>query len=146
MEVKKVPTLRVQRSGIIVLPSFEDMPDGNLYIAEVGKTIPFKIKRVYYINNLANREAIRGRHAHRVLEQVLFCVSGSFLLHLDDGTTRQRMRLNNPALGVRIGPLLWHTMSSFSYDCVIVVFANDWYRERDYIRAYDEFLQAATVV
>jgi hypothetical protein len=132
--------LRVRQSGVIPLQCYKDLPDGNLFIAEAQHQVPFAIKRVYFINSLANHSAVRGKHAHRALEQALFCVSGSFSLLLDDGTTKQRIRVNDPAFGVRIGPLLWHTMSAFSYDCVILVLASDHFDESDYIRRYDEFL------
>jgi len=135
--------LRVRHSGLVPIKFFKDLPDGNLFIAESRRQIPFDIKRLYFINTLANPKAVRGKHAHKKLDQVIFCVSGSFLLHLDDGRTKQRIRLNNPALGIRLGPLLWHTMTSFSYDCVICVLASAWYDESDYYRDYAEFLAAA---
>jgi hypothetical protein len=127
---------------VISLQFFKDLPDGNLFIAEAGRQIPFEIRRVYFINTLANPRAVRGNHAHRELEQAIFCVSGSFTLHLDDGQTKQRLRLNDPGRGIRLGPMLWHTMSSFSYDCVILVLASRAFEESDYIRNYAEFLQA----
>ena len=133
--------INVQRSGLVRLQFFKDLPDGNLFIAEAGKQVPFEIKRVYFINSLANPSAIRGKHAHKRQEQVLFCISGSFVLHLDDGTTTQRITLNDPSCGIRLGPLLWHTMSSFSYDCVILVLADGWFDESDYIRDYDTFIR-----
>ncbi|MEJ1971697.1 MAG: FdtA/QdtA family cupin domain-containing protein [Lacunisphaera sp.] len=137
--------IRVRNSGLVHIKVFKDLPDGNLYIAEGGRQIPFAIKRLYFINTLANPKAVRGKHAHKALDQVLFAVSGSFLLHLDDGRTRQRVRLNDPAIGVRLGPMLWHTMTSFSYDCVICVLASEWFDEADYIRDYEKFLRAARI-
>lgn len=131
--------LRVRNSGLISLQSFPDMPDGNLFIAEVGRQVPFTIRRVYFINNLANRDAVRGKHAHRQLEQAIFCINGSFRLELDDGRKKQRILLNDPACGIRLGPLLWHTMSGFSYDCVILVLASAPFAAADYIRDYAEF-------
>lgn len=131
--------IRVQRSGLVKLQFFKDLPDGNLFIAEARRNIPFDIERVYFINNLANPKAVRGKHAHKSLEQVLFCIRGAFVLHLDDGEVRQRITLNDPAVGVRLGPLLWHTMQSFSYDCVILVLASASFDESDYIRDYDAF-------
>jgi hypothetical protein len=132
--------LRVKNSGLIRLQEHKDLPDGNLFIAEVGRQVPFPIRRVYFINTLANPKAVRGRHAHRRLKQVLFCVSGSFTLHLDDGRTTQRLRLDDPGFGVLLGPGLWHTMSAFTYDCVILVLASARFDERDYLRDYDAFL------
>lgn len=141
--MKKSLKLRVRQSGLVPLKVFRDLPDGNLFIAEGRRDIPFEIKRVYFINSLANPKAIRGKHAHRKLEQVIYCISGSFLLQLDDGRTKQRIRMNEPSIGVRLGPMLWHTMSSFSYDCVIMVFASARYDATDYIRDYDEFITLA---
>jgi len=141
--VNQTIKFKVRNSGLIRLKCFKDLPDGNLFIAESARQIPFDIKRVYFINTLANPKAIRGKHAHRKLEQVLICVSGSFVLHLDDGRHKQHIRLNDSACGIRVGPLLWHTMSSFSYDCVILVLASEWFDESDYIRDHDVFLQAA---
>lgn len=132
--------LRVRHSGLLQLACFRDPPDGNLFIAEAEKQVPFAIKRVYFINNLANHAAIRGKHAHRKLQQAIFCINGAFTLHLDDGQTKQRLLLNDPARGVLLGPMLWHTMSGFSYDCVILVLASAAFDVRDYIRDYAEFL------
>jgi hypothetical protein len=131
--------LAVKNSGLLALKFFKDLPDGNLFIAEAGKQVPFDIKRVYFINTLANQKAVRGKHAHQNLQQGIFCINGSFALSLDDGKNRQRIRLNDPSRGVLLGPMLWHTMSSFSYDCVILVLASAAFDEADYIRDYDEF-------
>jgi len=131
--------LRVRNSGLLSLKFFKDLPDGNLFIAEARHQVPFDIKRVYFINTLANPKAIRGKHAHRQLQQAIFCINGSFNLQLDDGRTRQRVLLNDPSCGVLLGTMLWHTMSSFSYDCVILVLASAGFDESDYIRDYEEF-------
>jgi hypothetical protein len=136
----KTPKISVKNSGIIKLQFHNDFPDGNLVIGESLKTIPFEIKRLYYINNLFNKKAIRGKHAHRELEQVIFCVNGKFRLGLDDGKKKQNVTLDDPSWGVRLGPMLWHTMDKFSSDCVILVVASDYYKKSDYIRDYDEFM------
>ena len=133
--------IKVKNSGIVKLQFFDDFPDGNLVIGESKKNIPFEIKRVYFINNLFNPKAIRGNHAHKKLEQIIFCINGSFVLTLDDGTNRQKITMDNPCYGVRLGPKLWCSMTKFSKGCVILVLANDYFKENDYIRNYDEFLK-----
>jgi WxcM-like, C-terminal len=150
--------LKVKNSGIIKLQLVDGNPRGKLFIAESAKHIPFHIKRVYFINDLDNylkstasnisqpktlKEPRRGEHAHHKLDQVIFCINGHFTLGLDDGTTKQKILMNDPAIGVRLGPKLWHSMEKFSKHCVILVFANDYYNESDYIRDYDEFLKVA---
>jgi hypothetical protein len=138
----RTPVIRVARSGVVRLKSVPDLPDGNLFIAEAQREIPFAIKRLYFINRLENPRAVRGRHAHHQLEQVIFCVSGSFVLELDDGRRKQRIRLADPAVGIRLGPYLWHSMGKFTRDCVILVLAAEWYEAGDYIRDYEEFRRA----
>jgi hypothetical protein len=131
----------VKNSGFVTLNKIHDKRDGNLIIMEALKDIPFEIKRVYYINNLENSVSIRGQHAHRGLEQVIFCINGSFILGLDDGTNKQKILMNKDNIGVILGKMLWHTMEEFSSGCVLLVVASDLYDESDYIRSYEEFIK-----
>jgi hypothetical protein len=132
--------ISVKNSGIVLLPQISDDRDGVLNIMEVGKNIPFDIKRVYYINHLENCVSERGKHAHKILEQVIFCINGSFILSLDDGKRKQDILMNRSNQGVILGVDLWHTMHHFSSGCVLLVIASDIYRESDYIRSYDAFI------
>ena len=139
-QVTELPELRVRRCGLIELPRIVDQRDGVLCIAEGARDIPFEIRRVYYITHLENAESVRGKHAHRTLSQVIFCLSGSFVLELDDGEQRQELWMWRENLGVLLGPGLWHTMRDFSNGCTLLVLASDYYDEADYIRDYDQFL------
>jgi len=139
--IHMIKKIKVKNSGIVKLQFFDDFPDGMLVIGEAKRNIPFDIKRVYYITNLSNPKAVRGKHAHKKLEQYIFCLSGSFRLHLDDGETKQNITVDSPYYGIRLGPKVWHAMTKFSRDCVILVLANDYFRENDYIRDYGQFLK-----
>ena len=116
-----------------------DSHDGKLSVAESDIDIPFEIKRVYYIYEFDSDKSVRGYHAHKSLEQVLFCISGSFTLRLYDGHNHYEEKLNKPNIGLFIGKYIWHTMHNFSDDCIILVFASDHFNESDYIRNYDDF-------
>ena len=133
--------IKVRHSGYVTLKKIADGHDGSICVAEGLREIPFEIKRVYYINNLENCVSIRGHHAHKKLEQVIFCISGSFVLSLDDGETKQDVNMFRDNVGVVLKPGLWHTMRDFSCNCILLVFASDVFRESDYIRDYDEFLE-----
>lgn len=137
------PQILVKNSGYVNLKLIRDDRDGNLVILESLRDVPFEVKRLYYITNLENAVSVRGKHAHRNLEQVIFCIQGSFTLGLDDGTNRQKILVNRVNVGVRLGKMLWHTMEEFSSGCVLLVVASDYYDEADYIRDYDEFLRLA---
>jgi len=137
--ITPVPII-VHNSGYVELRKIIDERDGALCIMEGKRDIPFDIKRIYYINNLEQVTSIRGKHAHKTLSQVIFCINGSFMLTLDDGKNKQDILMWRDNLGVILGPGLWHTMHSFSSGCVLLVAASDYFSADDYIRNYDEFL------
>ncbi|MGD2085697.1 MAG: FdtA/QdtA family cupin domain-containing protein [Candidatus Aminicenantes bacterium] len=129
----------VKNARFIKLQTIVDGIDGTIAVAENFNHIPFEIHRAYYIYNLGNPKAVRGKHAHKKLEQVLFCINGSCEIGLDDGENQQAVILDKPNIGVYLGAELWHTMKKFSDNCILLVLASDVYNEKDYIRCYDEF-------
>lgn len=115
---------------------------GSLVSLEQDRNIPFDIKRVYYIYGTGDGVR-RGFHAHRNLSQVLVCVSGSCRILINNGVTEEVVLLDSPRTGLLISGLIWREMFDFSPDCVLMVLANDYYDEGDYIRCYDQFLKEA---
>lgn len=113
---------------------------GSLVALEGGNTVPFEIKRVYYIFG-TEQNVSRGFHAHHNLKQVAICVTGRCRMILDDGKIREEVWLDSPTKGLLIGDLVWREMHDFSEDCVLLVLASEHYDENDYIRGYDEFLR-----
>lgn len=116
---------------------------GKLVALEKGADFPFDIKRVYYIWDTA-ADVVRGKHAHRRLEQVIICLSGSCDFILDDGTERVTVHLDNPAQGLHIKHNIWREFTNFSPDCVVMVLASEHYDEADYIRDYEQFKEEVT--
>ena len=113
---------------------------GSLIAVESQKSIPFEIKRVYYIFDTKSF-VTRGKHAHKDLEQVMIAVSGGCKLKLTDGKKEQEFLLNKRDLGIYIGRMIWREMSEFSSDCVLLVLASNYYSEDEYTRNYDEFIK-----
>ncbi|XKD92759.1 sugar 3,4-ketoisomerase [Morganella morganii] len=129
--------------SLINLIEFKTLGDdrGSLISLEQNKNIPFEIKRIYYI--FGTKENVsRGFHAHRNLQQVAVCLSGSCRFILDDGEKREEIILNSPDKGLYISNYTWREMHDFSPDCVLIVLASDFYLESDYIRNYDDFLKS----
>lgn len=133
--------ITVKHSGVVTLPRIVDERDGVLCIMNSLREIPFEIKRVYFINNLDSCSSVRGKHAHRKLRQVIFCINGSFTLTLDDGVHQQEIEMKRENEGIILGPMLWHTMHDFSGGCVLLIAASDYFDESDYIRDYAEFMR-----
>lgn len=122
------------------LPQIHD-PRGDLTFVEGGNHIPFQIRRVYYLYNVPV-DSERGGHAHRELEQVVFALSGSFRMKIDDGTTKSEYWLRDPRKGLYISRMVWREMDAFSQGAVCMVLASHCYDESDYFRNYDDFLTA----
>lgn len=113
---------------------------GMLTVVENGVTLPFDVKRVYYLYDIPGGEG-RGAHAHRELEQLIVAASGSFTVTLDDGTCKRSFMLNRPYQGLYVKPGLWRDLEDFSSGAVVMVLASEVYKEKDYIRDYKEFLE-----
>ncbi|MDF7760033.1 FdtA/QdtA family cupin domain-containing protein [Kosakonia cowanii] len=113
---------------------------GALVVVEQHKDIPIEIKRVYYMFDTAN-DVRRGFHAHKKLTQIAIPVKGSCRFLLDDGKNIEHILLDSPTIGLVIEPMVWHEMYDYSDDCVLMVLADDYYDESDYIRSYEDFKQ-----
>lgn len=111
---------------------------GNITVVENSKTIPFDVKRIYYLYDVPGGEA-RGGHAHKALYQLIIAASGSFNVTLDDGHVKRTVTLNRPYQGLYVVPGIWRELDNFSSGSVCLVLASEEYDEADYIRTYEEF-------
>ena len=121
---------------LIDLPKIEDRR-GNLSVIEKD-TIPFEIKRVYYLYDVP-AGAERGGHAHKILQQFLVAISGSFDVILNDGKIETKVTLNKPYEGLLTKNKTWRELKNFSSGAVCLVLASEVFREDDYIRDFDDF-------
>ncbi|WP_265436630.1 sugar 3,4-ketoisomerase [Aeromonas media] len=118
---------------------------GSLLALEGNKNIPFDIKRIYYI--YGTQEGVsRGFHAHKELQQVAICLSGSCRFVMDNGIDKSDVVLDSPSQGLLIDTMQWHEMHDFSRDCILLVLASDIYDEADYIRNYEQFIKESSDV
>jgi dTDP-4-dehydrorhamnose 3,5-epimerase-like enzyme len=127
---------------IVELPRVED-PRGNLTFIEGGRHVPFEIKRVFYLYDVPGG-AVRAGHAHRNLQELIIAASGSFDVHLDDGTETATVSLRRSYFGLLVPSMVWREIHNFSSGSVCVVLCNTFYEPEDYFRDYDEFVTAAT--
>lgn len=112
---------------------------GKLSIIQNAE-LPFEIKRIFWIYDV-ERGMKRGNHAHYNSRQFTLCVRGSCKILLDNGKEKREVNLKADNKGIIVEPYMWHHMSDFSEDCILLVLASNEYDERDYIRSYDEFKQ-----
>ena len=129
---------KLQDVRIIDIPKIVD-PKGRGKLSVVEKdTIPFSIKRVYYLYDVPS-DSYRGGHAHKNLIQFMIPLSGSFEVLLDDGMNKKKIMLNKPNKGLLIPQGIWREMDNFSSGAICMVLASENYEESDYYRDYSEF-------
>lgn len=128
------------------LLQFKELGDdrGNLVVVEGEESIPFAIKRVFYIYN-SDSDVVRGEHANRESEFVLINVSGSSKVRISDGKVEDMVLLDKPGKGLYIPKMVWKDMYDFSEDSVLLCLASTHYNSKEYIRDFEEFRKEATI-
>ena len=128
----------VEDCRLLEFPKIHD-PRGNLTFVEGGEHVPFPIRRAYWIYGVPGGEK-RGGHAYRELHEVLIALSGSFEVHLHDGSRRRTHLLNRGYVGVYVPNMIWRELESFSTNAVCLILASEHHSESDYVRSLDGFL------
>ena len=121
---------------------FKDLGDerGKLVVIEGNDSIPFDIKRVFYIYG-SDPDVVRGQHANRESEFVLINVAGKSKVRITNGCEEFVVDLNRPMMGVYIPKMVWKDMYDFSQDSVLLVLASTHYDGSEYIRDYDQYIK-----
>lgn len=113
---------------LIDLKTFTDKR-GNLTVIE--RSIPFDIKRIFYIYGVD--ESRRGGHRHHKTIQAAICIQGSCHIFNDNGSDQEEFVLDKPAKCLILEPADWHEMFNFTKDAILMVLASEYYDEKDYI-------------
>lgn len=116
-------------------------PLGDLVFAEGGSHVPFAVARVFYVHGVP-AGAVRGGHAHRRLEQAVFCLAGRMRIVVDDGRASHPFLLDDPRRGLYLPPMVWHDIDRLEAGTVYLGLASAPFDEGDYIRDRDEYLAA----
>jgi hypothetical protein len=125
---------------LVNLPVINDAR-GNLTFLEGGRHLPFQFRRVFYLYDVPGGSE-RAGHALKECHQFIVALSGSFDVHLDDGTAKATYHLNRSYHGLHVTPLIWRELANFSSNSVCLVLASEPYSEEDYYRTYADFLAA----
>lgn len=121
---------------------FDELGDerGHLVVVEGNQSIPFEIKRIFYIYG-SDPAVVRGQHANRESEFVLINVAGTSKVRITDGSEEYIIELDRPHMGVYLPKMIWKDMYDFSADSVLLVLASTHYDGSEYIRDYNEYLR-----
>jgi len=115
-------------SYLIDLKTFTDKR-GNLTVLE--KTIPFEIKRIFYIYGVDGSD--RGGHRHHSTVQAAICLKGSCMIYATNGNHEHHYKLESPSQCLILNPEDWHMMYQFSQDSILMILASEYFNPDDYI-------------
>lgn len=116
--------------------------DGTLLVMEEGNQVPFAIKRIFFVRDVAAGKS-RGDHATKKTKLILFPVSGSCTVVVDNGREQERFYMDDPAKGLYIEEMIWRSMQDFSGDCVMMAVCDRPFDAgNETFDSYDDYLKA----
>lgn len=113
--LRKIQTFSDHRGSLTVLDSI----------------VPFKIKRLFYIYAVHEKE--KGGHRHHETQQAVICLAGSCKITNNDHKTTEIFELNSADQCLFLQPEDWHVMNNFSEDAILLVLASTAFDPKDYI-------------
>lgn len=122
-----------KKPSIIQFDSVGEEGEGIISIAEFARSLPFPIKRVYWVHSTPN-ENERGNHANLENKTIVVCLNGTVEVQLDDLKNNVfHYTLDNPKEGLLIPPSHWKRFV-FSEGAVLLCLCSEKFLEADYIR------------
>lgn len=110
---------------------------GTLGSIEFGD-LPFIPQRFYWIT--LQEKKVRGKHAHKKLEQLIFVLEGQVEFRTFRGQLETRSILERGEY-LLIGSSVWREFQSLGEMAVLGCLASQPYSESDYIRDFEEYLE-----
>lgn len=115
-----------------------DSQIGYISVAEFPKNLPFEVKRVFWTYFTPNN-IIRGRHAHKELEQILIAVTGTIWVSTENVFgEKKEFVLDEPRKALYVPTFYWNELK-FSHNAVLLSLNSQPYNAQEYIRDYQEF-------
>ncbi len=111
---------------------------GKLVVFDAETIENFNISRIFHV--FSDRENVRGKHAHKQCNQVLFCNSGKILVKTFDGKKNEEYLLDRPNLGLLVSAGIWSEQLYLTDGAMLSVICDRPYEPEDYIRDFSEFL------
>ncbi len=106
--------------------------------AELKDFVDWKVKRVYYIQNVKENT---GQHCHKEEKELFVMVSGSCTAIIDQGNGKEDVLLEGPGDAIYVGGYVWHGFKDFAPGSVLLALSSTNYKEdrSDYVEDYEEY-------
>ncbi len=123
---------------IISFPVHGQQDEGFLAVAEMEKTIPFNIQRVFWTYHTPIKVS-RGRHTHHETEMVLIALQGKITIEtINRKGEENTFVLDRPQQGLYLPALCWHEIF-YTEDALQLVLASTLFSDEDYIKSLGDF-------
>lgn len=100
--------------------------------------LPFVPQRFYWVQ--INESEVRGKHAHKNLEQIIFVQEGTVKFRVVVGN-RESITTLNVGDHIYLGPSMWREFESVGARAILGCLASAPYDEADYIRDFNKYLE-----
>lgn len=135
------PDLQARDCRWISVPGAADAR-GQVNFLALDQKLGFVPRRLFWLHHIAPGQW-RGRHGHRESHLITLVLNGSCKVHLDDGTVKETVVLDDPSRALHIAPYVWHELTDFAPQTVILVIASTPFDEAEYLRDYETFKREA---
>jgi hypothetical protein len=130
-------SLKARNCRWIAVPGASDQR-GSVNFLEFGRALDYQPKRIFWLHHVAPGQW-RGRHGHRESRLLFVALNGSCRAHLDDGTIKETVTLDDPTRALYVAPWVWHELTDFAPHTAVMVIASSLYDEAEYLRDYEVF-------
>jgi len=131
------PSVKARNCRWITVPGASDQR-GSVNFLEVGKALDYQPRRIFWLHHVAPGQW-RGRHGHRESKLLFVALNGSCRAHLDDGTIKETVTIDDPTRALYVAPWVWHELTDFAPQTAVMVIASSLYDEAEYLRDYEVF-------
>ena len=130
--------------SLIALPKFAGK-SGQLSFLEESKELPFDIKRVYWIYEVAEKST-RGEHAHLNSDRILICLHGSVEVSIENPKGEIfTFHLNEPWQALYFPRYHWGKFS-FAQGSVLMALASCLYQDDQVETDYAKFKRLSSPI
>lgn len=112
---------------------------GDIYISELSKIFNLKIERIFFVNGKKNQ--IRGEHAHKLCNQIIFCIDGKITITISDGVLDKNITLSNFGEYIFLPKKFWSKQKFLTAKSRIMVCCDRKYEKNDYIYSLPVLLE-----
>jgi len=118
---------------------------GSITQAEVGKHVPFHIRHLYWIHDVALLPQMDGGYSTFHTNQLIIPLVGGCEVRLSDGLTLRSVSLEakpylNKAMGLWCKPGSWRDLNSPEAGTVLLVLSDQRPEDAGFIRDWSDFL------